>query len=329
MSHLKGQLEDYIRRTPKVTLIRSRHRIGLIKARIIGAENAVSPVVVFLDSHCECTEGWLEPLLERISQDPTVVASPIVDHIEGNTFEYLPQSLDNLLIGGFNWELKFIWIPISKNIWKNRTHLSAPVKTPTISGGLYAINMEFFARLGYYDDDFDIWGAENLELSFKAWMCGGSLEIVPCSRVGHVFRKKFPYRNKRGSFKKNSVRVAKVWLDDYAKYFYQRIGYVKGYFGDVTKRKELREELKCKSFEWYLHNVYPEMKLPDENVAYGQNKHIKHSQTQKCLTVLSSSSGPRVVLEHCIDSVSQQWVMDNFNVTRLIPELQNQTIVLR
>lgn len=40
--------------------------------------------------------------------------------------------------------------------------------------------------------------------------------------------------------KRNSVRLAEVWLDDYAKYYYQRIGNEKGDFGDITSRTALR-----------------------------------------------------------------------------------------
>ena len=96
-------------------------------------------------------------------------------------------------------------------------------------------------------------------------MCGGTLEIIPCSRVGHLFRKWRPYGSdsKGDTLSYNSMRLAEVWLDDYKKYFYQiKQNLIGKSFGNVSSRVELRKKLKCKSFKWYVDNVYPELNLP-------------------------------------------------------------------
>lgn len=42
----------------KVSIVHSERRLGLIRARLLGASQATGQVLTFLDSHCECTKGW-------------------------------------------------------------------------------------------------------------------------------------------------------------------------------------------------------------------------------------------------------------------------------
>ena len=248
----------------KVKLIRTPDRSGLIRARLFGANHATGEILVFLDSHVEVNQGWLPPLLSRIEeQQRKVVVTPVIDIINANTFEYTASPI---VRGGFNWGLHFKWDSVPSAMLKTKPDFIKPIPSPTMAGGLFAMDRKYFYALGSYDKGMDIWGGENLEMSFRIWTCGGRLEIMPCSRVGHVFRQRRPYGSPTGedTLTKNSVRVAEVWMDDYKKYYYETRPDARGVpFGNIDDRVELRKKLNCTSFDWYLKNVYPTLKTPN------------------------------------------------------------------
>ncbi len=50
----------------------------------------------------------------------------------------------------------------------------------------------------------------------QVWLCGGSMEVLPCSRVAHIARTKKPYHsNIAFHTRRNALRVAEVWMDQY------------------------------------------------------------------------------------------------------------------
>ena len=184
-------------------------------------------------------------------------------------------------VGGFTWSLDFDWVTLPNRKQISSTH---PIKSPTLYHS-FAVRKEYFFELGGFDDEME--HEQNLEISLRAWMCGGTVEIVPCSHVGHVFKQLQSRDNlpiHRESIDRSKIRLAEVWLDEYKELFYKLSPDLLGKpCGNMAQLLQLKEKLHCQSFKWYLHKVFPEKETHRDMVAYG---YLRNPRTNFCLDIL-------------------------------------------
>lgn len=61
-----------------------------------------------MDAHCECSDGWLEPLLTNVLRNRKMAAVPMLDFLDPMTLGYKSYS-ENPMFGSFDWHLIFHW----------------------------------------------------------------------------------------------------------------------------------------------------------------------------------------------------------------------------
>ncbi|XP_036777788.1 polypeptide N-acetylgalactosaminyltransferase 9 isoform X2 [Manis pentadactyla] len=216
---LKFNLDQYVnKRYPGlVKIVRNSRREGLIRARLQGWKVATAPVVGFFDAHVEFSTGWAEPALTRIQQDRRRIVLPAIDNIKYDTFEVQQYAS---AAHGYNWGLWCMYI-IPPQDWLDRGDEAAPIRTPAMIGCSFVVDREYFGDIGLLDPGMEVYGGENIELGMRVWQCGGSMEVLPCSRVAHIERTRKPYNNDIDYYaKRNALRAAEVWMDGFKSHVY-------------------------------------------------------------------------------------------------------------
>ena len=166
--------------------------------------------VVYLDAACAAQPGWLAPLVGAVSRDPFVLAVPEVRDVGS------PAAAASLAAAGgsFDWQLNYH--PPAGGA-AGAAGAAAPVGAATLAA--FAVHSDWWAALGGHSAAAaaglatGLWpsdlpgggggggasssaaaslsdalavpgaGAAALELSLRAWACGGEVLLVSCSSV--------------------------------------------------------------------------------------------------------------------------------------------------
>ena len=185
---------------PKIRCIRNERKQGCAGSRLQGIRAATGDVIMVIDSHVEMySSTWAQHLLLPILENPRTVSMQTLDSLEdlpghkrrgaGSTQNY------GVVSDSFLFSYVGDRFADTGNKGRETPPTRLPFETPFAPGSLFAMRRDEFWRLGGYDEGLAVWGGENTELALKVWTCGydgrgppGRIVVVPCSRVGHVYR---------------------------------------------------------------------------------------------------------------------------------------------
>ncbi|WP_348734093.1 glycosyltransferase [Rheinheimera texasensis] len=191
------------------TLINNDIRFGVAASRELGIETAKTEFVFITDAHMKFpTDNWLTKIEKRIKENPRGIYCTTSVKIDCN-FNYIENK--NKLRGAYIvFESSPIYQPLTPVFFEDNKKRH---EIPCILGANYAMSKEYYNRIGGLKG-LQHWGGDELLLSAKTFIEGGTCFLINEIEIGHLYREKFPYSIDENKINANKIFIAKSLFEN-------------------------------------------------------------------------------------------------------------------
>lgn len=168
---------------PSIEIIELKENHGFAKGYNLALEQVDAECFVLLNSDVEVTEGWLEPLVATITNDPNVgaVAPKLRSYGYRDKFEYAGAAGGYIDILGY----PFCRGRILSTVEDDQGQYDDKREVFWASGAAFCCRAELFRRLGGFDADFFA-HMEEIDLCWRMQLAGYKVMVEPRSVVYHL-----------------------------------------------------------------------------------------------------------------------------------------------
>ena len=154
---------DYGTRCPRVRLVQAHDRAGLNYARNVGIEASSGTAFALCDADDRVAPGWVAAMGDALRQHPLVTGALELDLLNP------------------------AWLAGSRGRGDEQGLPSFHGIFPTVHGNNMGMQREIWRDLGRFDEVVII-GADDVELSMRAWRAGVPVHFVPDAVVHYRYR---------------------------------------------------------------------------------------------------------------------------------------------
>jgi hypothetical protein len=204
---------------PDIRLIELGHNHGFAKGYNLALHHLDDDCYILLNSDIEPADGWLDPLLQAMQNNPRLAAcQPKIKSLKSpELFEYAGAS------GGWIDALGYPFCRgrIFDHCEQDEGQYDAPVEIFWATGAAMCVRANAFHEVGGFDPDYFA-HSEEIDLCWRFKRAGYSIQVFPAAVVYHLgggtlnyqspFKTYLNFRNSLYSLVKNEAFFRLIWM---------------------------------------------------------------------------------------------------------------------